>query len=105
MGECRFFIRGEIDVVNADGLATTLRSLASRHPGTEVIVDCMDLTFIDATGIGALITIRAELAEQGRDLWLVHPSPILARLLGILDLTYLVRAMPARKDARQSLDA
>ena len=90
MGECRFFVRGEIDIANADELATTLRSLASRHPNSGVLVDCMDLTFIDVVGIRVLITVRGELAQQGRDLWLVHPSPILTRLLGILDLTHLI---------------
>jgi anti-anti-sigma factor len=70
-------------------LATTLRSGAAQHPDDDALIDCMDLTFIDAAGIRVLIAVHAELAQQGRDLWLVNPSPILDRLPGILDLTSL----------------
>jgi anti-anti-sigma factor len=90
MGSWQFFIRGDIDITNAEGLATTLRSGAAQHPDDDALIDCMDLTFIDAAGIRVLIAVHAELAQQGCDLWLVNPSPILDRLLGILDLTYLI---------------
>jgi anti-anti-sigma factor len=89
----RVFLRGEIDVANADGLITTLRRVAGQGSG-EVVVDCMDLTFMDAAGIRALILVHSELAQQNRDLCLVHPSPFLARVLQLLDLTYLLRPIP-----------
>ena len=84
----RFFLRGEIDVANADGLATTLRVAAQNG---DLVVDCMDLEFIDAAGIRALTTVHGELAQQGRHLHLVHPTPTLARVLEILDLSYLLK--------------
>ena len=90
MEPCRFFLRGEIDVANAEGLITRLRSVAGQQSG-EFEVDCMDLTFIDAAGIRALIVVHSELVEQDRDLFLVHPSPFFARLLQLLDLTHLLR--------------
>ena len=89
MEPCRFFLRGEIDVANVDGLITTLRSVAGQQSG-ELVIDCMDLTFIDAAGIRALIVVHAELVQQDRDLCLVHPSPFFARLLQLLDLNYLL---------------
>jgi anti-anti-sigma factor len=93
MEVCRFFLRGEIDVSNADGLLTTLRRVAGQEPG-DVVVDCMDLTFIDAAGIRALIRVHRELAQEQRDLRLVHPSPVLTRMLQVLDLTYLLHPIP-----------
>ena len=90
MEPCQFFLRGEIDVANADGLLTTLRSVADKQPGPFVI-DCMDLTFIGAAGIRVLLLLHAELAQQNRDLRLVHPSPFFTRLLQVLDLTHLLR--------------
>jgi anti-anti-sigma factor len=86
-----FFLRGEIDDANADGLATTLRSVASQQSG-DLTVDCHDLAFIDAAGIRALLLVRSELAQQHRGLRLVHPSPMLTRLLDRLGLTYLLHA-------------
>jgi anti-anti-sigma factor len=97
MAPCRFFVRGEIDTANADGLIRTLRRIAGQAPG-EVVVDCTDLTFIGA-GIRALVLVHSELAQQNRDLRLVHPSPLLTRLLQILDLAYLTRPIPVTADA------
>jgi anti-anti-sigma factor len=88
-----FFLQGEIDVANADGLATTLRSVAGQQPG-DLIVDCHDLAFIDAAGIRALFLVQCELAQQHRALRLVHPTPMLTRLLDILDITWLLHAEP-----------
>jgi len=93
-----FFIRGEIDVSNADGLLTTLRSVAGLHSG-DVAVDCMDLTFIDAAGIRVLILAHAELAQEGRALYLLNPSPVLVRILEVLDLTYLAKPVQESVDS------
>jgi anti-anti-sigma factor len=88
-----FFLRGEIDLANADGLATTLRSVAGQQSG-DLIVDCHDLAFIDAAGIRALLLVHNELAEQHRDMRLVHTSPMLTRLLDVLDVTRLLHEEP-----------
>ena len=88
-----YYLRGEIDIGNAEELLTTLRTVARQQSG-EVEVYCMDLTFIDACGIRALIRVHSELAQQNRDLRLVHPSPMLTRLLQVLDLTYLLKPIP-----------
>jgi anti-anti-sigma factor len=85
----RFVLRGEIDVANADRLLTTLRRVASEQTG-EVVVDCTELTFIDAGGIRALVLVHHALAEHGRELRLEHPPPLLTRMLQALDLLYLL---------------
>jgi anti-anti-sigma factor len=90
MEPCPLFLRGEIDIESADGLLTTLRSVVGQQSG-EVPVDCMDLTFIDLAGLRVLIRVHRELAEQGRHLHLIHPSPFLIRVLNILDFNYLLR--------------
>jgi anti-sigma B factor antagonist len=96
-----FFVRGDIDMANADGLLTTLRTVAGMHSG-DVEVDCMDLTFIDAAGLRSLIRAHAELAQEGRDLIVVHPSPMLTRILQVLDLTYLLRPIPLTAPMQQT---
>jgi anti-anti-sigma factor len=103
MEPCRFSLRGEIDAATADELIATLRSVADREPDA-VVVDCMELTFIDAAGIGALVVVHRELAQQHRDLRVVHPSRLLVRMLRVLDLTYLLGSspVPARASAGRS---
>lgn len=90
METCPLFLRGDIDLANADGLLTTLRSAAGQQSG-EVLIDCMDLTFIDVAGLRAVIMAQSELAQQGRDLYLIHPSPFLVHVLEVLDFSCLLR--------------
>ena len=103
MEPCRFYLRGEVDVSNADGLLTTLRSAAGQHPAAPVLVDCMDLEFIDAAGLRVFVRIRRELAAEGRELHLVRPSPFLARILRVLDLDVLVSSGPLSSPPRPAM--
>jgi anti-anti-sigma factor len=93
MEPCPIFLRGDFDIDNVGGLLATLRRGARRHDG-EVAIDCMDITFIGAAGLRALILMHSELAREGRDLRLIHPSPFLTKMLQVLDLTYLLRPIP-----------
>lgn len=52
-GTVRLFLRGELDSVGVPHLAPVLR--AAVGSGLRVIVDCADLSFIDAAGIRALL--------------------------------------------------
>ncbi len=50
MDPCRFFLRGEMDASTADDVLTRLRRACAGH-SCDVVVDCMDLTFISGAGI------------------------------------------------------
>jgi anti-anti-sigma factor len=77
---------GEIDLATAPDLLSDLHRAARDRPGA-VVVDCIDLEFIDGAGLGVLLFIRDELAAEGRALAIVNPPRLLVRLLEILDLT------------------
>jgi hypothetical protein len=47
-------LRGESDVVSADGLADALVEVA----GSSLVVDLSSLTFVDSSGIAALVVAR-----------------------------------------------
>jgi anti-sigma B factor antagonist len=51
-------IGGDIDVASADRLCRILVDAATRLRPTRVVVDLLYLTFIDSTGIGALVAGR-----------------------------------------------
>jgi anti-anti-sigma factor len=94
MEACQVFLRGEIDIANTAEVVTQVWRAAADRDG-EVIVDCFDITFIDVGGVEALLQIQRELAAGGRDLRLIHPSPILTRMLQVLELAELLRPIPA----------
>ena len=89
MDEYRYFLRGEVDLSNADESLAFIRASTLLHSGN-VSIDCMDLLFIDAAGLNALVALSNELREQGRALSLVHTSPFLRRVLDVCELTQLL---------------
>jgi anti-sigma B factor antagonist len=71
---------GEIDthtVHEFHETVTRATSLASR-----VVLDLAGVTFVDSSGLGALIVARNSAREGGGTLSLVSPPPVVRRLLG-----------------------
>jgi anti-sigma B factor antagonist len=67
VAERRYCVRGEIDLANATELQDELMVLV-HATDDDVVVDCTHLTFIDSTGIAALVYVQRLLDIQGR--WL-----------------------------------
>jgi anti-anti-sigma factor len=87
--EYAYFLRGEIDLANADAILADLRARAAVQSGP-LVVDCMGLEFIDASGLRAFVIADNELREQERRLLLVNAMPMLARVLRVCGLTDLL---------------
>ena len=84
----RYFLRGEVDVSNADEQFALIYASSWLHTG-DVTVDCVDLRCIDRAGLRALIALRDELRQQGRNLTLVQAPPFLVLVLEVFGLTEL----------------
>ena len=76
-------LRGELDMATAGGLADWLTCIA----GSTVVVDLTELTFMDSSGITALVIARNRMAEDGNELILTRPQPIVRRALEVTGLT------------------
>jgi anti-anti-sigma factor len=75
MSEYRYHLRGECDIA-VSGLLRADLELATNTTGAELlVVDCTDLTFIDASGIAALVAANHDLRARGRRM-------LIANLLG-----------------------
>jgi anti-anti-sigma factor len=81
-----------LDVSSADGLSNSLVELA----GSTLVVDLSDLTFMDSSGIGALVRARNRIRADGLgDLVLTRPGAIVRRALEIVGLdTWIVEWSP-----------
>jgi anti-anti-sigma factor len=75
-------LSGELDMATAQGLSDWLVKIA----GSDVVVDLTELTFMDSSGIKALVMARNRIVEQGNDLFLTRPQPIVRRVLEITGL-------------------
>ncbi len=75
---------GELDLVDASGVAAALVTVAAREP--EIIVDLAALEFIDSNGVAALARGRKLARYAGGDLLLAAPRQPVLRVLAVTRL-------------------
>jgi anti-anti-sigma factor len=75
---------GELDAATVDGLLDALVEVA----GSTVVVDLSGLTFMDSSGIGALVVARNRILANGLgQLVLTRPGVIVRKALEIVGLS------------------
>jgi anti-anti-sigma factor len=97
MSERQCHIHGDFDVATVPHYRALLRR-AINVSDADVLVDCTQMTFIDSTGITALLEAHRLLTERGRHLLVANVKPRLRRpfeILGVEDLLEYDRAVPA----------
>jgi anti-anti-sigma factor len=77
-----FALRGELDAATCRGLAEGLTGA----PGSLVVVDLGQLSFIDSSGLGALHNARRAAIENGGNLVVCRPTPMVHRVFEITGL-------------------
>jgi anti-sigma B factor antagonist len=85
-GELALLVSGEIDLLTAQRLEREISSLLKQAPRSSVTVDLSGVTFIDASGLRALMAARREAGEAGRSIMLLDPSFVVQRLFEITGL-------------------
>ena len=92
-------LSGEVDLSVADACGTPARRWPRRSHPARLEIDLGDVTFIDSSGLGALIALRNTAQECGATLVLVQVSPAVARffeLAGVRD-SFTDRMTPGRR--------
>ena len=100
-GTATVTVLGEIDFSNADDLADCLRDAITDWAPALVRVDLRSATFIDSTGLGALIEgYRAATENQARFV-VANPSASFRRVLDVTGLCdfFGLRENPQASDA------
>jgi anti-sigma B factor antagonist len=77
-------LRGEFDVTTTPDDVRAL--MAPSVSGPQIVVDLADLAFMDCGSLRELASARARSRRAGGDLVLVHPQPIVLRLLCLTDM-------------------
>lgn len=88
-------VQGEVDLASADELRDVLHEALGTSP--EVTVDLTELTFIDSSGLSALVDAHRHARDVGGVLVLRNPTPMLRRLLDITKLDTLLVIEPAEQ--------
>ncbi|MEP6600171.1 MAG: STAS domain-containing protein [Actinomycetota bacterium] len=80
-------VTGEVDLASVDQFRIAATRLLTGRAASALRVDLSAVTFIDAAGVGALITIRNAAGHQGKRLVLISPAPCVRRILTLTQLT------------------
>lgn len=85
-------LHGEVDVLNVDQVRVAVNEAIALRPAS-LVVDLSDLSFIDSTGLGALIFGFQRAREQGVSYRLARPTRSVHQVLvmsGLLELVEVV---------------
>jgi anti-sigma B factor antagonist len=85
-GRPALLVEGDVDLAVADELRTTGCDTVAANPGWPLHIDLSEVTFMDSTGLGALVAINTAAAVDSGSVVLVGPTP---RVLRLLELTAL----------------
>jgi anti-sigma B factor antagonist len=84
-------LHGEVDVLTVDQVRMALAEATTAHPPL-IVVDLADLSFIDSTGLGAIISGFQRARDEGVAFRLANPTRgvrqvlVLSGLLEVVDL-------------------
>lgn len=82
--------RGRLTMVSAPQLRTTLEALIAEGT-SRVVVDLAETTFLDSSGLGALIGALKTARQAGGDLRIARPTQAVLTVLRLTNLDKVLR--------------
>ena len=102
-GAATVSVHGEIDFANSDHLADEIRATVAEWSPSEVRVDLRGATFVDSTGLGALIEGYQAVTDAGARFVVANPTPAFRRVLDVTGLSdFFGLTEPSASDAEET---
>jgi anti-anti-sigma factor len=86
----RVAIVGEVDLSTGPRLQGGLLEVLAAQSASVLELDLSEVTFLDCSGLRALLAVRAAAAETGCRVMVSHPQPIVGRVLTLTGLLPLL---------------
>lgn len=95
---------GEIDLYTVPEFENAI-SGALADVTKVIVVDLTDISYLDSSGLSALIVAYKKLAAQGGDLYVIAPKepPAVRRVLEITRVDTFIRVRPSMDEIREEL--
>ena len=93
-------VAGEVDISTAEELRTAIETAAGG--ASEVWVDLSETTFMDSSGLHAMVRARADLADANLRLKLICPDGLVLRVLKLTSLDRFFEIYANRSDANHA---
>jgi anti-anti-sigma factor len=97
-------VRGELDVTTVSAFRALLVDTITQQRPASVVVDMLHVTFMDSTGIGALVVGYNTAHEIGAEFVVGNPSPFVLRQLHITGLTEVFGLPEGQRDASSAVN-
>jgi|tagenome__1003787_1003787.scaffolds.fasta_scaffold20725663_2 anti-anti-sigma factor len=82
-GAVRVSVSGEVDLSTATRLRESLARVVDEHGAERLDVDLSEVTFLDSSGVSALLAAQALATDAGWDFAVVNPQPPVRRVLAV----------------------
>lgn len=92
----------EVDLASAQDVRDTLLATINRG-GTHLVIDARAVTFIDSTGVNALIRARERAELLGGSLHVVSDASCVRRVLEVTQLTRVLHLVPTLDQALECI--
>lgn len=93
----------EVDMVTAAAVRDDLLSTVNRG-GVHLVVDARSTTFLDSSGINALVRVRERNARLGGSIHVVTSARAVLRVLSITQLDRIIPVVPTLEAARRCVE-
>lgn len=99
---CR--VKGEIDLYNAKMLKDKVNDYIEDHDTVNnLVLDIMNVKYIDSTGLGILIGIKRRVTENGGNLALVLTEERIIQLFSITGLSNIFTIVSSLEEAEKKI--
>jgi anti-anti-sigma factor len=93
-GVLQLEVDGEIDLSSAPGLLDSVLCAALASDHRQVVIDLHRVSFIDSSGLAAIIETNRRLRDDGSHLVLTRPSPLVRQLFEMTGLDEVLDLRP-----------
>jgi anti-anti-sigma factor len=91
-GEARLAVAGEIDIATVAPLADAMIGIIRDQRPVRLVVDFAEVTFLDSSGVAALVAAWRSASASQTDFTVVNCGPAVLR---VLEITGMVQALTA----------
>jgi anti-sigma B factor antagonist len=91
-------LEGRMDIAGVEDVRPRLLA-AAKESGPRMVVRMSGVTFLDSTGLGALVALQKALAHQGKLLLLVELQPQARMVLRITHLEWILSCYDTFEEA------
>src|SRR5688572_15527307 len=74
---------GDLDIASVDALEREVRRQSHTAGVEQIVIDLRELTFMDASGLSALVSLRNAAKRHGQTFILIPGRPIVQRVFGL----------------------